>query len=208
MKIHLIGTVRGLLSAGTLLAGHSFAIAQAPNAPYGGCFNDCGTLFGCHSAKWSPYPNLPPNGSSVLAYTEHQVMKARLDRYFIHQFEWYLGGKTLGPFGRRHIRQLAEELAGTPGHVYLTPSESPALDGARLPILVRALKEAGLGDAEARVVLADSKAEGLFGEDAARIYPRLFMGNLGGGNMNNSGSGGFGGGFGGGSGGFGGGRGY
>lgn len=184
-----------------------------------GCIGGCGSMMECHRSKlhtWcAPIPPLPPNGESVRSYSDLQAYKGSLDRFFIYPNEWYLGGKTLGPFGRRHVQKLANELSNAPGFAFMVPIDEPKLDAARRSDLVAALRAAGLDDAEARVKVADSKAEGLYGAEAVLIYPRFLMSGMRSGqNMGGSGGGslsGFGGATGGSSSGFGGGfggRGY
>jgi len=130
-----------------------------------------------------------------------QTFKASLDRYVVHNREWYMGGVTLGPAGRRHVLGLLDELRRSEAALILAPDEDVRRDEPRRRALVELLANAGFSDALARVRLAYPIAEGLYGEEAIRIYPRLFQqtnGGFGGGG-GGGGAGGFGGGGGGGA---------
>jgi uncharacterized membrane protein YgcG len=192
----LCASVSVIAATACLFIGPSPSYGQL-DVPHCGLNGGCGSLTDPSFKKWLPVPDLTPFGVSLRSYQDLQTAKGRFDRFFVHQHEWYLGGKTLGPFGRRHISRLADELVQCPFRVYLTPSEDAKLDAARRIALVQAFKDAGLVDAQNRVSIAYSNAEGLYGEEGVRIYPRLFF--MRGGQGGSGGQGGMNGGFGGGS---------
>jgi len=160
-----------------------------------------------------PAPEPPPLGSCLNAWASVQIARAELQELYITLNEWYLGGATLGPAGRRHIERLARSIIDSTSTIYVEPADDTKLNERRLLAIAQELKKFGVTNAEKRVSLATPLAEGLAGEEAVRIYPRLFFirgfggggggggGGLGGMGGGNSGGGGLGiGGFGGSSG--------
>lgn len=130
-----------------------------------------------------PPPAHPPLGAAVNYYHSAQAARAELQKWYVQPHEWYLGGTTLGPAGRRHLDRLARCLLDGPGVVYVEPADDDALNEPRRQAVAAGLRQYGLADADARVRLARSAGEGLYGEDAVRIAPQLFLngGQLGGG---------------------------
>lgn len=172
------------------------------------------TPFGCH--RWRPrtidrHADFPrgaiaqPLGTQAYAWQHEQVQRAQQDAFTIHQCEWHLGGKNLGPDGRRHVKYIAEAIPAVPYPVVISTSDDDELDQARREAVIEALTAHGVEGADERVVVCTPQAEGLYGVEAVR-YGTLRQLGVGGFGQN---AGGFGGGFGGnlGAGGFGGGSG-
>jgi hypothetical protein len=147
-----------------------------------------------------------PAGIYSCQWQTEQKLRAEQDKYVIYQYEWYAGGKRLGPDGRRHIEAIAKRLDGVPYPVIVEKSDDPALNETRRKSVVEMLTSLGATDAERRVILGYSEAEGFDGAEAVRLGNRApsgpATGPAGGGfGATNSGAGAgtnFGGGFGGG----------
>lgn len=169
-----------------------------------------------------------PAGTTLHAWQEAEHQRANESALVVYQHEWYQGGDQLGPEGRRHVREIAREMAMNPAAKAIIESRtivirydddlseheryqqalegSVALDETRRAILVSELTKAGILDADLRVVVDHAPAEGLFGVEAPNVYRNIQFGGVGtginGGLGRGLGGGGMGGGLG--SGGFGG----
>lgn len=183
--------------------------------------DDCHGHHGCHGhgSCWHvdncadiPKGAIPqPPGTYANDWINRQAGKAEADDFVVYYNEWVDGQAVLSPFGGEHLDRIIARLPVVPFQVIIQPEPGyPILNGLRHKAMIEALTDAGIKDAALRVVVGRSSAEGLFGEEAERIYPQLlqggFTGNAGGAAMLGFG-GGLGGGlgFGGGIGGFGGG---
>jgi hypothetical protein len=153
-------------------------------------------------------PALPaePLGAHVRRFEAVQVANAQASNFEIYLDEWYEGGKTLGPYGQYHITQIAQRLPAVPFAVKVQPCNDVTLNELRRQIVVTALLNLGIRDADSRVIIAYPQAEGLRGEEAEFVYWRsisdaLITGRFGGygpyGRYGLGGYGGFGFGFGG-----------
>jgi hypothetical protein len=179
---------RGRLAIGTLLLASAPALAQVPpatcqacagpNAPQGlAAFN--GGPFG-RCPRVAPGAIPAPNGWFVHQWEAAQVSKAAQDFFVVYGNEWYLGGMELGPFGRHHLDRIARCLAATAYPVIIQPTLNNEVNETRRRIIIEYLANHGIGDAPARVVVAFPEAEGLYGEEAFRVYGRMFQGRAGG----------------------------
>ncbi len=157
---------------------------------------------GCYTVPQGSQPE--PLGAHVRRYQTIQENNAEADDFVIYLHEWFKGGPELGPYGKYHVHQIIQRLPGVPFPVLLQVSPDPNMDQVRRSRIVALLLAGGIAEAEERVILGYPAAEGLFGEEAPRIFQRLLMPQYGFGGMG-GGYGGFGGGFGGFGGGFGGG---
>jgi hypothetical protein len=152
------------------------------------------------------------NGVFVREYQYRQTTKAERDDFVIYNQEWYLNGKELGPFGQYHLDQIIQRLPRVPFPVVVQLDPDPDLNKARWEVIVAALGKAGIPMPETRVFIGRPEAEGLYGDEAPRIYGQMISSpsyGHGGGYGYGTGFGGFGasgslGGFGGGFGGLGG----
>ena len=164
---------------------------------------DCGGKGGAGIDNCSDIPAgaIPmPVGVHVKEAINRQAEKAEADDFVIYYNEWVDGRAVLGPFGSEHIARIIARLPAVPFPVVVQPEPGfPILTSLRHKAIVDALASAGVPDPMQRVFIGRPAAEGLFGEEAERIYPHLLRGGIGGF------AGGLGGGFGGGFGGFGGG---
>jgi len=163
------------------------------------CIDNCATI---------PEGAIPVEAGTYLKdYINRHTFKAEQDDFVIYKHEWFKGGTELGPYGSYHVHEIIKRLPDVPFPVILQISGNQELDTVRRGLVVSKLLNAGYVDADQRVILAFPEAEGLYGEEAERIYGQMLYSNP----YGNSGYGGFGrGGFGnrffGGGGGFFGGR--
>jgi hypothetical protein len=158
------------LAAGVVALG---ALA-GPNAGEAGC--GCGCGWWAHWRELCQPATCPAvTGTYTRQLFDLQAAKAEADDFVIYKNEWYMGGTKLGPFGSYHITEIVRRLAEVPFPVVLQPQiGDPALDLARRDVVVRALAEAGMPDADQRVIIAYPQAEGLYADiQAQRAY--LFM---------------------------------
>jgi hypothetical protein len=183
-----------------------------------GCCNSCGGLFGGGgggavgngSLKLDRCADIEPGampdqiGQHVQRFQALQKKNAEAVSFAIYLNDWYMGEKQLGPYGEYHLQQMIKRLnfqlkaKGDPKDLYcilLQPSMDPDLNEYRRNLIVTRLLQAGIPDPDARVRLEYPEAEGLFGEEAPRIFRQMLQ-PFRTGNQN-----GFGGGFGGGGGG-------
>ncbi len=152
-----------------------------------------------------------------------QENNAEASKYVVYQHEFDLnkfengknvGGYRLNEAGEDHIKQIAANVKrGAPFPVIVERSQTsvwsqtehkypihynPTLDMQRRAVVVRALNELGVPDAEDRVVVAPAITPGIYGVEGERAFYRATTGNSGYGGTG-AGLGGFGlGGFGGG----------
>src|SRR6266852_4667382 len=73
-----------------------------------------------------PHGALPdPPGAHLRRFEEIQKGNAEPLSYAIFVNEWYMGGKTLGPYGEYHVQQMAKLLPGVPHYVMIQPTLDP-----------------------------------------------------------------------------------
>ncbi len=138
-----------------------------------------------------------PYGWFVHGWQNAQCAKAEADDFVVYKHEWFKGGSELGPYGIYHMQQMLKRLPSVPFPVLLqVESQDPQRNEMRRAVVVNLLAQSGIADSETRVVLGYPEAEGLYGDEAPRIYRQMITRQ----NPFNM----FGGGFGGGGGGFGG----
>jgi hypothetical protein len=141
----------------------------------GTCRAGCGCGWGHWRELLQPTTCPAVTGTYTRQLFDQQAAKAEADDFVIYKNEWYMGGMALGPFGSYHITEIVRRLAEVPFPVVIQPQiGDPALDLARRDVVVRALAQAGVPDAEQRVLVAYPQAEGLYADiQAQRTY--LFM---------------------------------
>jgi hypothetical protein len=179
----------------------------------GGLFGNGGMFDKCATIPQGAIP--PPIGTHTNELLGRQVAKAEMDQFVLYLYEWSGDTANFGPFGSRHMERLATRLPSVTYPVIIEPDCDANLNESRRLTVIAFLEQRGITDAGARVRLGYPIAEGIYGEEAPRIYRQMlspqsgsygrgsfqgFQGGFGSGSF----SGGFGGGFGGGLGGFGG----
>jgi hypothetical protein len=152
-----------------------------------------------------------PPGTYINKFIEIQTSIAEADDFVLYKHMWYRAGTELGPLGRYQLDLISRRLANVPFPVVIETTKNDSLDQQRRDIIVSLLAARGFTD-PSRVIVAFPIAEGLYGDEAPRLYNRLlfgggqFAGGFGGGitggalggGFGGLGGGGFGGGFGGG----------
>jgi hypothetical protein len=147
---------------GTLLAGDKCCGSWL-------CVDNCATI------PPGAQPALP--GTYVNRFINTQDTLAETDDFVIYKHMWLKGGKTLGPLGRYQLDQIAKRLPGVPFPVVVATSKNDELDEARREHIIALLAMRGLTD-PTRVIVAYPVAEGLYGEEAERIWQSYLRAGL------------------------------
>ena len=146
-------------------------------------------LTGCscsHSWFGSDHPScndvapgsLPdPCGLSVQRYEAIQKKNAELVSYAIFTNEWYMGDRTLGPYGEHHVQQLAKLLPTVPFDVVIQPSVDQEMNEIRRQFVVGRLLQGGVLDAERRVRVEYMDADRIYGQEAPSIFYQMLRSN-------------------------------
>jgi hypothetical protein len=113
-----------------------------------------------------------PAGIYSCQWQTEQKLRAEPDKFVIYQYEWFQGGDHLGPSGQRHIETIAQRLDSVPFPVVIEKSEDTALNEERRRSVVATLTSLGATEAQRRVILGYSEAEGLDGAEAVRLGNR------------------------------------
>jgi hypothetical protein len=154
------------------------------------CIDNCQVIpFGAQPA---------PPGTYVNRWADLQDTKAEMDDFVIYKNMWFRAGSELGPFGRYQLDLMTQRLARVPFPVVIETSLNDELDAARRDVIIALLRARGFID-PTRVIVAFPIAEGLYGDEAERIYNGYLRGSafgLGFGAPTGFGGPGFGGGFG------------
>ena len=182
-------------------------------------------LAGCHHyhesrAIYEPPPAVAPLGAISDNIWQSQEARAEASEFVIYQHEFEYEAPWLNYCGKSHVKQIAARLQYCPNlPVVIQPDmtkidestefkypvhPNPELDLKRREMIVLALQEMGVHDAEKRVVVAPAWAEGFTAVEAQQVYNAALNNNIGngfgggfGGFGSSFGGGGFGGGFGG-----------
>ncbi len=181
--------------------------ADGDCAGCGGKFKKCGKCGKCSKCHVDNCSDVPPGaiplpiGTYTRTHMNRQVAKAEADDFVIYWNHFQENSAKLSPFGSQQLLLIAKRLPYAPYPVVIQVEKTPELGRARREEVVAFLRNAGIANAEDRVILGWPGAEGLYGDESERIYQQLPQAGFG------FGGGGFGGfGFGGGFiGGFGGG---
>jgi hypothetical protein len=163
-------------------------------------------LTGCHHyhgarALYQPPPAVAPLGAISDPIWQSQEARAEASEFVIYQHEFEDDAPWLNFCGKSHVKQIAARLQYCPNMpVVIQPDmtkidertefkypvhPNPELDLKRREMIVLALQEMGVADAEKRVVVAPAWAEGFTAVEAQAVYNQAL-----------SGAGQFGGGFG------------
>jgi hypothetical protein len=136
-----------------------------------------GLLAGCYPWKCSEEAVMPsPNGTFTHQLFDAQAAKAEADDFVIYKNEWYMEGKTLGPYGTYHLAEITKRLPEVPFPVVIQPSADPDLNEVRRQAIVTCLLNHGCADADHRVIIAYPQAEGWFAEcEAERTFIRMLL---------------------------------
>ena len=145
-----------------------------------------------------------PVGTYVGQWRGAMSHGAQERHWFVSRDEWFDGGSQLGPKGKRHVERIAKCLFNEPQPVVIenepvalemgesyeeAVQSNQQLQVERRSVVVTALAEAGVPDANQWVVFADDRNVGVRGIEAPQVFNQQFMGGLGGGRGNRGGIG-------------------
>lgn len=159
-----------------VLIGETAILAQEAVCP------PTGPWWARHPRHQPPVIMPAPLGSYVNAWETAQRFRAEEDDFVIYLNEWHLGAQ-LGPYGQYHLHQIARRLPGVPFPVKIQPSPDETINTERRALVITLLSQAGVPNAESRVVVALPHAEGLRGDLIWRAYlsqMRTTTGGIGG----------------------------
>lgn len=113
-----------------------------------------------------------PIGTYVNLYLDRQSGKAEADDFTLYYNEFLEDQAVLGPFGGQHLARIIHRLPFVPFPIVIQPDPDqpdPSLTLRRQQAVIDALVQAGIPDAARRVVIAQPRAEGMPGSEAAVI---------------------------------------
>lgn len=142
-------------------------------------------------------PDKYPLGSVVRAHYHQMETNGEAFDFIIHRNEFIDFTGELNAFGLDHILEIAARARSAPFPILIERSENnsdPELDQHRRQMVALMLTQMGITNAQSRVVVSQSYAPGLNGDEAKDTYYR-FLDNDDDGNNGGNGGGGFGGGF-------------
>uniref|UniRef100_A0A7C4QNY9 Lipoprotein n=1 Tax=Schlesneria paludicola TaxID=360056 RepID=A0A7C4QNY9_9PLAN len=169
-----------------------------------GCTSDGGK---CKKCAFMGDITPKPLGTISDPIWQQQESNAEASDFVVHEHEWIGNSIKLNAAGVEHVKQIAARAAEVPFPIIVERSSmSPkagtkyqfpvhgdeTLDMNRRTLVVQALQQMGVHDAEQRVVVGPALTPGFQEFEGERAY------NMGFGNMGGFGFGGMGGGFGGG----------
>lgn len=151
---------------------------------FSGC-SSLGTGACCvdNCANVPPGAQPAPNGTYVRRFRDAEAAKAEMDDFVIYKYEWTMVDpeserrNQLGPFGTYHINEIVKRLPFVPFPVMIQAHKIDGdLNEERRQYIVNILRLNGVPDAETRVVVGFPEAEGLYGDEAERIYLQMIAG--------------------------------
>ena len=143
-----------------------------------------------------------PQGQVTDAHWQTQQTNAEAADFifFDHEFRYdtlrHVDTAELGPKAKKHLEMVALRLEHVPFPIVIEQSEHnarPELDQQRRRTVVEQLNRLGVQNADERVVVANSFAQGFTSIEAERAYTTILGGGLGGGGGGRRGGGGGGG---------------
>jgi uncharacterized membrane protein YgcG len=170
----------------TITRHAALTVAALLGALTGCCQDKCGpaNVDRCADIPAGAIPQ--PNGTYACQWQTAQMERADQDHFVVYEHEWRAGGDALGPFGQRHVEELAARLPAVPNQLTIEPHfdvDRNAMDGelneARRAAVVAALTAHGVEGAADRVVIGWPRGEGLYGDEAARIGQKRLQGGQG-----------------------------
>lgn len=175
--------------------GRWYALLACSALLTGGCHttDDCGGTKHCCAHDPATVP--PPLGHYLGEFKAIQAGLAEEDDFVLYEYEWVGDTARPGPYGGRHLEQIAVRLAaGEPPPVVIEVHPEPNVNEARQQFVIGFLAERGVPNAHERVFVGYPKAEGMYGEEAVSLYPRYITTSSQAGFNRGAGMGGFGGG--------------
>jgi hypothetical protein len=170
------------LAALLIAAGASLT---AVGCHHGDCHGDGGGLFGRnrHGRDKGPAHDRPfPVGQVSDSFWETQQTNAEAADFVFYDHEFKGNTAELAPGAKKHLEQVALRIEHVPFPIVIEQSEHnarPMLDEARRRTIVEQLARMGVTNAEGRVVVANSFAEGITGVEAENAYWNVIGGQWG-----------------------------
>jgi hypothetical protein len=145
-------------------------------------------LTGCqqHWKSFYQHPTVPALGSNTDPIWQNQETNAEMSDFVVYQHEFQVDTEWLNTDGEDHVKQIATRLqSGQDAQVLVERSRTtplagtehgypihvnPKLDLRRRDIIARSLTALGISDADERVVVAPSPAQGLRANEAESAY--------------------------------------
>lgn len=154
-----------------------------------------GWLFGWNKEKHHRYPGPAmdrpfPVGQVTDSFWEAQQTNAEAADFIFydHEFRYdtvrHVETAELAPGAKRHLEQVALRLEHAPFPIVIEASQhqaAPELDKARRRTIVEQLNRMGITNADERVVVAPSFAEGRTAIEAEQTYYNILSNGFGGG---------------------------
>lgn len=131
-----------------------------------------------------PHDRPFPLGAVTDAHWETQQTNAEAADFIFYDHEFVGETARFTPAAKRHLEEVALRLEHVPFPVVIERSEhdsNPELDRARQRMVIEQLARIGVPNAEGRVVVAASFAEGFTAMEGDRAYSQSIGGNFGGG---------------------------
>lgn len=151
-------------------------------------------VLGIHRCAEIPQGAVPqPLGTWSCEWQHAQTERAEQDDFVIYQYEWEATSTRLGPFGQRHLREIARRLPEVPFPLVIAESNDVELDQSRRISLVESLAALGTPVDPQRVLVGPAAAEPMYGVDVpvvVRSYTAAGGGQGGGGGGGAGGGGG------------------
>lgn len=158
-----------------------------------------GNVFGCCSTydKCGGMGDLTPRPMGAIndEYWRSQESNAEASDFVIYEHEWTGNSTNMNDAGKEHLKQIAVRAANVPfpilverssmstrpGTKYKFPVHNDEqLDMQRRELIVAALGEMGVTDADQRVSVSHALTPGFQSYEAERAYSRGFNGQMGG----------------------------
>lgn len=139
-----------------------------------GCMNHQNSLVDkCSNIPPGAIPQ--PIGTHANEIITRQVNKAEMDQFAIYLYEWSGDSANFGPFGSRHIERLAARLPHVAYPVVIEPDCDPGVNEARRLSVIAFLEQRGIANAAQVVHLGYPQAEGLYADEAERLYRQMLL---------------------------------
>lgn len=139
-------------------------------------------------------PDKYPLGSNVRAHYHQMETNGEAFDFIIHRNEFVDFTGELTGFGKDHLLEIAARARSAPFPILIERSENnsdPEIDQHRRQMVALMLSQFGLPNAQSRVIVSQSYAPGLNGDEAQASYYRFLDSD----DDNNGSGGGRGGGF-------------
>jgi hypothetical protein len=145
-------------------------------------------IAGCHSPAHNcgPCNDIPPGaipqpcGTYACQWINSEMARAEQDYFVIFQYEWAADPTKLSPFGQKHVAQLARRIDRVTFPIVIESSPDESVNLARQAAVLDALAKSQVMINPERVIVGQSEAEGLYGEEAPGIAEAMLASRGGG----------------------------